>query len=147
MTTCAAPTDSFVRKEFLERVGISASTLSRWVAEGVVAPRHQSRDGHRIQVFSRQDMLRARAIITIIRQYRGRLRLVDVVLVVDGAAELPEDWHHPGDSLMPSTSDEHTRRLNLELAQLALRAAQVTQELSDRRAACKSLTISSSITV
>ena len=70
------------RTAYCERVEISSSTLSRWIAEGVVRPERVGPDGH--QVFTEIDVKFGRGLIIMLSKYPGRYRLKDMVEVVHG---------------------------------------------------------------
>jgi hypothetical protein len=77
------------RAAFLKQVGIDSRTLTRWVGEHAVTPRYARRRGHRIQIFSREQVRFGRALKAILKQHHGELRLHEAVAIVRGRAARP----------------------------------------------------------
>jgi len=132
------------RSDFLTEVGIVESTLSRWIREGVIQPQRELRDGHWVQLFSKQDASLARAVGSLLSQHRGQLRLSDAVAAVRREVELPEDAHNPRNPLVTLADDERSQEIRLEMLKLELRQLELERELAQRARARKTLTKPSS---
>ena len=132
------------RAAFLSAVGISESTLSRWIREGVVVPTRSVRRGRSVQLFAASEVTFARAVRALLSQHHGQLRLQDVVAVVRGEVELPEDRHNPVAPLVPSTPPgTRETQLALELVRKVVEAERLSQELAEMKRTRNTLTRSS----
>lgn len=80
-------------KIFCERVGISQSTLSRWVAEKVVVPDRVG--SHFRQVFTEEDVQFGRELIELLNKRKGEYSLQQMVKVVRRESELALFTHSP----------------------------------------------------
>lgn len=87
------------RAAFAERVGITVSTLSRWVAEGVVTPTRVRRSSYWAQAFSPTDVPKARAVRKTQIRFKGQLTLRQAVEIVEGNVGGPPLPKAPQDSL------------------------------------------------
>ena len=76
------------RQTYCERVGIDPSTLSRWVNDEVLDP--ERRKPYMQQFFTEEDVRFGRALIALIRRYRGQYTLAQLVEVVRGERELSQ---------------------------------------------------------
>lgn len=79
------------RSTYLERVGIHNSTLSEWIAEGVVTPRFGPGSRH---LFTAADVMLGRRISALSKKYPGRYSREQLVEIANGDREL-DDHHSP----------------------------------------------------
>jgi hypothetical protein len=97
--------DEIDRKAYCRRVGISESTLYRWVGERVVVPAHYVGPRHR-QVFTEEDVRFGSALKCALDKHRGEYSLKQMVEVVRGERELAKFSHSPpGAPPAPGQSD------------------------------------------
>jgi hypothetical protein len=94
-----AVTEEIGRERYCELVRIHRSTLSRWIAEGVLTP--ETAGAHERQVFSENDVRFGRALAIMLRKYRGTHALWEMVEVVRGTRRL-EELREPGPTTRPN---------------------------------------------
>jgi DNA-binding transcriptional MerR regulator len=74
--------DRVDREGYCEQVGIHLSTISRWVAEGVLIPERVGLHGK--QLFTEEDVKFGRALIYKLKERRGEYSLAQIVEIVRG---------------------------------------------------------------
>lgn len=89
------------RREFAGRVGITESTVSRWVQEGVVRPDRVKKGRYWVLMFSERDVHNARAVRATQRRFKGQLTLVQALAIVRGEKDPPDMPKAPQAALRP----------------------------------------------
>ncbi len=85
------------RATFEERVGIDGRTVTRWIAEGHLAPGRARRGRFWIQTFTEGDVRFARALLSLLRSRRGELTLGHAAAIVRNEVQPPDAGHDPND--------------------------------------------------